>query len=167
MSPVKSGTFTSIYNGLKNQQTYKPTGVRKAKQHSKVVCQTATRKAIKLYSSNSGHCFTNLTIQLILYLNVAHCSVFCLVTFFILCATGLTRSVLQHISASSHYPSLCISLLLSIYKSLSYFLLFISWHKQATTEFDPCGWLQRYCFVIINTACIYVKCRHDLWAHFS
>ena len=50
--------------------------VYKVNQHSKVVCQTAKSKAFKYYSENSGHCFANFTIQLILCLCVVFCSVF-------------------------------------------------------------------------------------------
>ena len=49
----------------------------------------ATSKSVKCYSKNSGQCFANFTIQLILLLHVVYCSVFHLVAFFILCAIRL------------------------------------------------------------------------------
>ena len=51
--------FLVFYSSLKKWQTAKP-GVWRAKQHSKVV-------AVMCYPRNSGHCFLNFTIHLILF----------------------------------------------------------------------------------------------------
>ena len=80
------------------------------------------------------------------------CCAFCLESFFIF----HTWLVLKHILPSSMLKfSSCVPLFLGVYSFLNpqhnYLLPFLPWHKEATMEFDPCRWLQRCCFVIINT----------------
>ena len=94
---------------------------------------------------------------------------FCLESFFIF----HTWLVFKHILPSSILKfSSCVPLLLGVYSFLNpqhnYLLPFLPWHKEATMEFDPCRWLQRCCFVIINTYLIYMKMQKDfMGAHFS
>ena len=71
------------------------------------------RKAVKHYSRNSGYCFANFSIQLILFHYIVYCSVYCLAAFFILCAIGLSlffSTFWQWVCL----PSLCMFLLLSV-----------------------------------------------------
>ena len=81
-------------------------------------------------------------------------AMFSIVTFLILYTIGL--SLLALFNAFWHQtclPSSCMSFVtgcISIFKSLSYLLPFFSWHNRATTEFNPCRWLQRCCFVVIK-----------------
>ena len=57
-------------------------------------------------------------------------------------------------------PSSCMYLLLgnSLFLNLHriHYNSF-NWFKMATTEFDLCRWLQKCCFMVINTYCINMK----------
>ena len=89
-SIAKRDTSSSIYSGLKKRQGCKAKGFEE--QNGTIrwsVKLVATSKSVKRYSGSSGHCFANITIQLILFLYVIYCSVFHLVAFFILCAIRL------------------------------------------------------------------------------
>ena len=131
-------------------------GDQRAKQHSKVVCQTAMCKAVKRYSGNL--LFTTLRILPFnwSFLSMFSTALFCLVAFFILHAVRLNLFF-----SAFHYraclPSLHVSLLVGvcqISKSSLYSLPFFYWHKNATTGFDP---LQRGRYVVINTHWVYMK----------
>ena len=84
---------------------------------------------------------------------------FHLAAFFIFCTIGLSL----FFSSSWHracFHSSRMSLLLTPFLNLHYihYHSFLgSWHKRATAELDLSRWLQKCCFVIINTYCIYVK----------
>ena len=117
---------------LEKQQTAKPR-VRRLKQQSKVVCQTATSKDVELYSRNSAHCFTNFTIQLIVFLHNVQLLLCFSLSDLLHPLSYCTQSVLQHIpelSMFAQFVSVFIAECISISKSLSYSLPFFSWHKK-------------------------------------
>ena len=91
-------------------------GGLKRKQHSKVVCQTAIRKAVKRYSRNSGHCFTNFKID---YNPFSPC---CLLFYFYLQWPSSSFTLLDLVCFSTDafchqacLPSLCVPILLGVY----------------------------------------------------
>ena len=85
---------------------------------------------------------------------------FLLSDFFILCSIGLCLCFDVFCHRVNIYA--CLVRVYHYYwvyfhfKSLSYSLPFLSWHK-TTAVFDKCRWLQRCRFVVIDTYCVYVK----------
>ena len=103
--------------------------------------QTATSKVIKQFWSMLSRKF------LFLYV-VYYCSAFCLgasSTF------ALLDSVCDAFCHQAYFPIVHATGCKSISKFLLYLLPFLLWHKKVTTECGPSRWLQRCCFVAINT----------------
>ena len=128
-----------------------------------MVCEKATSKPLKCYTKNSGHCFANYMIKFLCCLQFC----FCLAAFFIFDTTDWTQSVIQCIPPLSTHDHMCLYYwVYPISKSLLYSLF----AQKTIREFDPCGWPQMCCFVIINMHCIYVKMQKciskDIQAHF-
>ena len=86
---------------------------------------------------------------------------FCLRTFFVLCFIGLSLffSVFWH---QAYLPSLAF-----IIGCISIFIIFVIFLK-TIVDFDPCGWLQKCCFLVIKL-CLRESANFSektLWAHF-
>ena len=147
---------SSIYSSQMKQWAAMPGSLNsKMTQHWRwSVKQWQLSKAVELYSSNSIHYFRN---KLILFLHVFYCSSFHSAAFAILdLVCSSLHSAIEHacLVCTCLFITECISVSKSV---LLYSLPLLFWHKQATTKFNPCGWLQRCHFAVPNTYCIYVK----------
>ena len=106
---------------------------------------------------------------------------FRLAAFIILSTIGLFFSAFQHQTSMLAHCTVRVCLYywvycISVSKSLSYFLPFLSWHI-VTKRYNPfytrvpCRWLQMYCLVVINTYYGYMKMQtyptKTLWSNFS